>query len=103
MIFKKKKIIGTPGLKLGMTVCVVKFDVRKNQDTAEVGYIVARKQVVFEPANPYCSGGVYWKYLIKFSDGTTVGYKEDEIYLDYDKRFFKTGSEEGWQDGTRAK
>ena len=31
-------------------------------------------------------GGMYWKYLVKFSDGSTEEYKEEDIYLDYDRR-----------------
>lgn len=86
MIFKKKdKIPMKFGLMLGMKVCVPKFDVMRNQDTAEIGYIVARRQR-FGLATQAQEGGMYWKYLVKFSDGTTEEYKEEQIYLDYDKR-----------------
>lgn len=87
MIFKKKdKIPMKFGLMLGMKVCVAKFDVKKNQDEAKVGYIIARRQYFALSTCPYEEGGMYWKYLVKFSDGTTEDYKEEDIYLDYDRR-----------------
>lgn len=89
MIFKKKDKIPTKfGLMLGMKVCVAKFNVKKNRDEAKVGYIIARRQYFKLRSNPYeeDEGGMYWKYLVKFSDGTTGEYKEDDIYLDYDRR-----------------
>lgn len=87
MIFKKKdKIPMRFGLMLGMKVCVPKFDVMRNQDEAKVGYIIARRQSFTLSTSPYEEGGMYWEYLVKFSDGTTEGYKEEDIYLDYDRR-----------------
>ena len=87
MIFKKKdKIPMKFGLMLGMKVCVAKFNVKKNRDEAKVGYIIARRQYFQLKSNPYEEGGMYWKYLVKFSDGSTDEYKEEEIYLDYDRR-----------------
>ena len=87
MIFKKKnKEPMKFGLMLGMKVCVSRFNVKKNQDEAKVGYIIARRQYFQLRSNPYEEGGMYWKYLVKFSDGSTEGYKEEEIYLDYDRR-----------------
>lgn len=87
MIFNKKdKIPMKFGLMLGMKVCVSKFNVKKNRDEAKVGYIIARRQSFQLSSNPYEEGGMYWKYLVKFSDGSTVEYKEEEIYLDYDRR-----------------
>lgn len=82
MIFKKKdKIPMKFGLMLGMKVCVAKFNVEKNRDEAKVGYIIARRQY-FELGED----GRHWKYLVKFSDGSTEDYKEEDIYLDYDRR-----------------
>ena len=87
MIFKKKDNIPTKfGLMLGMKVCVAKFNVKKNRDEAKVGYIIARRRCFILRSNPYEEGGMYWRYLVKFSDGSTESYKEDEIYLDYDRR-----------------
>lgn len=87
MIFKKKdKIPMKFSLMLGMKVCVAKFNVKKNQDEAKVGYIIARKSYFTLRSNPYEEGGMCWKYLVKFSDGTTEDYKEEDIYLDYDRR-----------------
>lgn len=87
MIFKKKdKIPMKFGLMLGMKVCVAKFNAEVNRDEAKVGYIIARRQYFQLCSNPYEEGGMYWKYLVKFSDGTTETYKEEEIYLDYDRR-----------------
>lgn len=87
MIFKKKdKIPMKFGLMLGMKVCVAKFNVKKNQDEAKVGYIIARRSYLTLRSNPNEEGGMYWKYLVKFSDGTTEEYKEEDIYLDYDRR-----------------
>ena len=87
MIFKKKDKIPTRlGLMPGMKVCVAKFNVNKNQEEAKVGYIVARRQYFQLRTNPYEEGCMYWRYLVKFSDGSTESYKEDEIYLDYDRR-----------------
>lgn len=87
MIFKKKdKIPMRFGLMPGMKVCVAKFNVKKNRDEAKVGYIIARRQYFILRSNPYEEGGMYWRYLVKFSDGSTESYKEDEIYLDYDRR-----------------
>lgn len=87
MIFKKKdKIPMKFGLMLGMKVCVAKFNVEKNRDEAKVGYIIARRQSFQLSSNPYEEGGMYWKYLVKFSDGSTEEYKEEDIYLDYDRR-----------------
>jgi hypothetical protein len=87
MIFKKKDNIPMKfGLMLGMKVCVAKFNVKKNRDEAKVGYIIARRQYFTLRSEPYEEGGMYWKYLVKFSDGSTEEYKEEEIYLDYDRR-----------------
>ena len=86
MIFKKKdKIPMKFGLMLGMKVCVPKFDVKRNQDTAEIGYIIARRER-FVLATQAQEGGRYWKYLVKFADGSSAEYGEEQIYLDYDKR-----------------
>lgn len=84
MIFKKKDekpMTVKLGLMLGMKVCVAKFNVRINQDEAKIGYIIARRKS-FKPEE----GSRHWKYLVKFSDGSIQEYKEEEIYLDYDKR-----------------
>lgn len=87
MIFKKKdKIPMVFGLMIGMKVCVAKFNVEYNRDEAKVGYIIARRRYFQLRSNPYEEGGSYWKYLVKFSDGTTEEYKEEDIYLDYDMR-----------------
>ncbi len=87
MIFKKKdKIPMKFGLMLGMKVCVAKFNVKKNQDEAKVGYIIARRQYFVLRSNPSEEGGMYWKYLVKFSNGATEEYEEEDIYLDYDRR-----------------
>ena len=87
MIFKKKdKIPMKFGLMLGMKVCVAKFNVKYNRDEAKVGYIIARSQRFTLRSEPYEEGGMNWKYLVKFSDGSTEEYKEEEIYLDYDRR-----------------
>lgn len=87
MIFKKKdKIPMKFGLMLGMKVCVAKFNVEENRDEAKVGYIIARRQSFTLSTSPYEEGGVCWKYLVKFSDGSTEEYKEEDIYLDYDRR-----------------
>lgn len=83
---KKDKIPMKFGLMLGMKVCVAKFNVEKNRDEAKVGYIIARRQSFQLSSNPYEEGGMYWKYLVKFSDGSTEEYKEEDIYLDYDRR-----------------
>ena len=86
MIFKKKdKIPMKFGLMLGMKVCVAKFNAEVNRDEAKVGYIIARRQSFQLNSNPY-EEGMHWKYLVKFSDGSTEEYKEEEIYLDYDRR-----------------
>ena len=87
MIFKKKdeKPIKL-GLMLGMKVCVAKFNVKKDQDEAKVGYIAARRQYSQQCLNQCEECGRYWRYLVKFSDGSTDSYEEDEIYLDYDRR-----------------
>lgn len=86
-LFKKKgKITVNLGIMLGMKVCVAKFNLKMNQDEIKVGYIIARKRCFQIRSNPYEEGGVYWKYLIKFSDGSTGEYKEEEIYIDYDRR-----------------
>lgn len=87
MIFKKKdKILKRFGFIPGIKVCVAKFNVKKNQDEAKVGYIVARRRCFILRSNPHEEGGMYWRYLVKFSDGSTESYREDEIYLDYDRR-----------------
>ena len=81
MIFKKKdETLKKFGLMLGMKVCVAKFNVKKNQDEAKVGYIVARR------SSFNLEDGRVLRYLVKFSDGSTESYKEDEIYLAYDRR-----------------
>ena len=91
-LFKKKdkiqedEITVNLGIMLGMKVCVAKFNAQMNRDEAKVGYIIARRQHFQLRSNPYEEGGMYWKYLIKFSDGSTEEYKEEEIYLDYDRR-----------------
>lgn len=85
MILKKKDKIPRRFM-LGMKVCVSRFNVKKNQDEAKVGYIIARRQYFQLRLNPYEEGGMYWEYLVKFSDGSTEEYKEEEIYLDYDRR-----------------
>lgn len=90
MIFKKKdekehKSVFDLDLMLGMKVCVARYNDRKNQDEAELGYIIARRRY-YRLRTPYDEGGMYWAYLVKFSDGSTDVYKEDDIYLDYDRR-----------------
>lgn len=90
MIFKKKdkkeyKSAFGLGLMLGMKVCVPKYNSRKSRYEANVGYIIARKSC-YRLHTQYDEGGMYWAYLVKFNDGTTDTYKEDDIYLDYDRR-----------------
>lgn len=85
-LFKKKdKNPMKFGLMLGMKVCVPKFDVKRNQDTAEIGYIVARR-LRFALATQDQEGGLCWKYLVKFKDGASAEYSEEQVYLDYDRR-----------------
>lgn len=87
MIFKKKdKIPMKFGLMLGMKVCVPKFDVKKNRDTAEIGYIVARRESFTMSSDAFKDCKRHWRYLVKFKDGTSAEYGEEQIYLDYDRR-----------------
>lgn len=86
MFKKKDKIPMKFGLMLGMKVCVAKFNVKYNRDEAKVGYIIARRRSFKINYIPFRENGMYWAYLVKFSDGTTEEYKEEEIYLDYDRR-----------------
>lgn len=90
MIFKKKdekehKSVFDLGIMLGMKVCVARFNCEKDQYEAELGYIIARKRY-YRIRTQYDEGGMYWAYIVKFSDGSTKIYKEDDIYLDYDRR-----------------
>lgn len=87
MIFKKKnKIPMKFGLMLGMKVCVAKFNVKKNQDEAKVGYIIARRQVFSLQSDPFKESEGHWRYLVKFKDGTSAECSEEQVYLDYDRR-----------------
>ena len=66
----------TPEIKIGMSVCVAKFDVVKDMQIGVVGCVV---------------GKIYHDdtYLVKFEDGSVDCYDADAICTDYNKELLK--------------
>lgn len=72
---KKLEEQSEPEIKIGMSVCVAKFNPQYNYRTAEIGVVIAAFN---------CD-----TYLVKFKDGTVDSYAADAIFTDYDKELLK--------------
>lgn len=78
---KEKKQIkleeqSTPEIKIGMSVCVARFDVAKNMQIGVIGCVVGQLNDTDT-------------YLIKFEDGSVDCYDGDAIYVNYNKELLK--------------
>lgn len=66
----------TPEIKIGMSVCVARFDVVRNMQVGVIGCVVGK-----------LNG--YGTYLVKFEDGSVDCYDSDAIYVNYNKELLK--------------
>lgn len=76
---KQKKIEeqSTPEIRVGMSVCVERQDIKTYINRAEIGVIVAVDAYSRET------------FLVKFKDGSVDSYDADAIFTDYDKELLK--------------